>query len=159
MFKLSIFSNYNKIENRRLFLILFAIKCYIAILDSGSLYTTNFGDISMKILYGFERLYFLPILTTLNLFLIKKIKKREFIIFFSIYTFSAIFFALLTNSRTELFSYLFFIIIILISISLTNKILLEKLFSVRSLLIFIIISIFLNFFSQSILKIEHIDQI
>jgi hypothetical protein len=152
MLKLNIFSNYNKIENRRLFLILFGIKCYIVFLDTGSLYATDFGDISMKILYGFERLYFLPILTTLNLFLIKKISKQEFIIFFLIYTFSVIFFALLTNSRTELFSYLFFVIIILISISLTNKILLEKLLSVRSLLIFIIILIFLNFFSQTVLE-------
>lgn len=150
--KLNIFSNYNKIENRRLFLILLIIKCYIVFLDSGSLYNTNFGDISMKILYGFERLYFLPILTSLNLFLIKKISKKEFSTFFLIYTLSAIYFSLLTNTRTEIFNYLFFIILSLIPISLTNKIFLKKILSVKSLLIFIIISIFLNFLSQNILK-------
>lgn len=150
--KLNIFFDYNKIENRKLFFILYAIKSYIVFLDSGSLFTTNFGDISMKILYGFERLYFLPILTTLNLFVIKKISKKELIVFFSIYTISSIFFALLTNSRSEMFNYIFFIIIISLFMSLGNKKLLKNLLSIRSLLIFIIISIFLSFLSEIILK-------
>ena len=150
--KFKIFVDYNKIENRKLFFILFAIKSYIIFLDSGSLSTTNFGDIFMKILYGFERLYFLPILTTLNLFVIKKISKKEFIVFFLIYTLSSIFFALLTNSRSEIFNYLFLLIIILAFMSLSNKKLFENLLTVRSLLIFIVISVFLSFLSENILK-------
>ena len=50
----------------------------------------KFCDISMKILYGFERLYFLPILTTLNLFLIKKLANENLLFFFT-YTFSQYF--------------------------------------------------------------------
>lgn len=95
-----------------LFVIFLLIKTYIIIFDYGSRSSTSYGDILMKFLYGFDMLFYLPLILYFNLFFFKKeLSKTHFFFILFFYVFISFFQGILTNSRSIIFEGLFAIFI------------------------------------------------
>tara|TARA_B100000787_G_scaffold169452_1_gene160672 strand:+ start:2587 stop:4137 length:1551 start_codon:yes stop_codon:yes gene_type:complete len=119
LYKLKSFNYLDLKSTISIFAILLVVKLYLGLYDQGVLSFTTYGNIPMKILYGYETFFYLPIIFYFNIFFIKKeISKQNFIIFLLINFLLFVLFGLLTNSRAEIvfgFSMIFvsFLIIVL----------------------------------------------
>ena len=123
-----------------MFFIIFIIKSYLVIFDGGLNDTTESGDMVSKFFYGFYKFISLPIFMFFYFyFYTKKISKVKFNTFIMINVFLGILYAILTNSRTEIFRIILVIIFAYFLIFLSKKIYLSgrRIFSI---LVFVIIS-------------------
>jgi len=93
-----------------LLLFLFINRLYLNVIDQGVNSFTEYGNISMKLLYGFNLFYFLPLIHFFYLFQVKEISKGKIYFIFFIYILSGFFFAITGNSRTQIFLFFFYLL-------------------------------------------------
>ena len=69
---LKIFTYSNIKSTNIIFIFFFIIKIYITVFDRGVNSSTEYGDITMKLLYGIDLLFFLPFILYFQLYFFKK---------------------------------------------------------------------------------------
>lgn len=135
-----------------MFIITLILKLYLAIFDQGINETTNYGDKLMKFFYGFEKFFYLPTIFFFFYYSDNQITKKNFYFFLVINLCFVILFALLKNSRTEIFEYLVIISVLFLILFLYKKIVLTfNKFLIISFFIFLSL-IFINNISNKILE-------
>ncbi len=128
-------------------------KIYLNFIDQGVGAFTQIGDVRMKILYGLEDFFYLPLIFfSINYFINKKINNFSYFVIILFYFLSSIIFGLASNSRQEILSvfFLFFTIILILRIFHLKKF--NNLVRVIFFFSFIFLFLFMENISNSILK-------
>ena len=152
---LKIFTYSNIKSTNIIFIFFFIIKIYITVFDRGVNSSTEYGDITMKLLYGIDLLFFLPFILYFQLYFFKKeISLKFFSIILFIYLFSSFILGLSTNSRSIMVEGIFTIIICFIFVIIFKK----NYFNFKKMITFLIslfILIFIvNYSSDKILDVR-----
>lgn len=150
---LKIFYYPNLMFTNILFFLLLIIKIYLITTDTGSRSSTEFGDISMKLIYGVDLLFYLPFVLYFQLFFFqKKISYKFFLIILFFYFISSLAIGLMINSRSIIFEGLFVIIVCFLFTLIFKKNFFKKNHVLFLLIFFSVFMIFINNLSNSILK-------
>jgi hypothetical protein len=146
--------NYNSIFF--LFLFLLSIKFYLAIFDQGITYNTNYGDKLMKFIYGFEKFFYLPLIFYFIYLTKNKIINKKIYLISFIYLILSIFFAIITNSRTEIFALVSIFLIMFLILFLNKQLIFNKFKFFISILIIMLFLIIVESVSKKILDFRNI---
>ena len=125
--KINIFKYVDFAQNIRIFIILLLIKFYLTIYENNYASFQDFGNIFLKFFFGFESLFYLPIIYCFFLYFnSKSISKKKFLYFLLINILFSIFFAILKNSRTEIFEMVVIISFCFLLFILSGRIIVNK---------------------------------
>ena len=179
-FSLIIFKNLTKFENKKvikksflsnfnvfyylnfkttilIFFTLLFFKFYLAIYQNSLEKFNDFGNVYLKFFYGFEELFYLPIIYVFIIYYeLNKIDKKKFYFFLIINIFFSVLFAILTNNRTEIFEMIIIIFFCFFFYFMQGKLKLNKSKFLLIIILIIIFSSILENLSKRILEIRSV---
>lgn len=121
--KLNIFEYISFKKNLFIFFFLLIVKLYISIYQNNSSLNQEISNVFIKFLIGFDQLFYLPIIFAFNsYFYANEIRRKSFVMFILVNIILSIFFAILTNNRTEIFEMIIIIFFCFFIIFLQGKI-------------------------------------
>ena len=135
-----------------IFIFLFINRFYLYVIDQGINSTTDYGNITMKIFYGIDFFYYVPLFYSFHLFQIRETSKKHLYLIFFIYIISGVFFGFTSGSRTLVFIFFLYILYLVLFYRIFFF---KKYLKPTNIVLIIIIFIFFlnsNFINETILK-------
>ncbi len=155
--KLNVFEYLNVKSSIIIFLVLFSIKLYLFFYQNSFVIHEEFGNIFLKFLFGFDQFFYLPIILMFNLYYLNRITKFFFINFLVLNILLSIFFAISTNSRTEIFQMITIIFFCYFFFFLQGKIKINGIKFIFILFLLILFSFIFENISKKLLKVRGIQ--